>query len=31
MKMNWNAQNNKYNEEDDEDTDTIIINEDLFE
>jgi len=31
MKMNWNAQINKYNEEDDEDTDTIIINEDLFE
>ena len=31
MKMNWNAQINKYNEEDDEDTDTIIINDDLFE
>ena len=31
MKMNWNAQINKYNEDDDEETDTIIINEDLFE
>ena len=31
MKKNWLNQINRYNEEDEEDTDTIIINEDLFE